>query len=522
MVLGAVIAAAVGVAVGAWVAATRGQRVASEQLDSARVQAKSAVQRGAREAQALKTKVLTSAREASLEERAQSEAKLQERENRLRKREEKLAARSNEVEDLAAQVASRDEELNERHTEIQARRDRQRGLRKDIESRTEEMRARLEERAGVQGRELAETLGQSWIERAQADAAHRVRAIDQSSADSSWSRQAERLLTIASGRYKNHFLTERLISNIKVADGVADILTAEDGQILTSLEEVSNVKLNVSETGDAVRLEGLDGVGREIARRALAKLSKKPQAADAVKAGPVEWATKIKEQLEREILGLGRKAFQVLEIKRADPEIVDLVGRLNWRTSYTQNQWLHAVEASILAGMIAEEMGLDVKLARRATLMHDIGKALTHEIEGSHAVIGAEIARRLGEDELVANAIGAHHLDEPMNSAYAYLVAAADAMSGARPGARREHEGGYNTKLQDLERIGRSHRAVEAAYAVHGGRELRVYVDDARVSDLDAVELSSEIAEKISEEMVFPGQIKVTVIRATEAVSTAS
>src|SRR4030095_17033148 len=198
------------------------------------------------------------------------------------------------------------------------------------------------------------------------------------------------------------------------------------------------------------------------------------------------------------------------------------VGKLNYRTSYTQNQWLHAVEASFLAGMIASEMNLDLKLARRDTLMHDIGKALTHEIDGSHAVIGADIARRLGESEVVANAIGAHHLDEPPNSIYAYLVAAADAMSGARPGARREHPEGYSTRLDDVERIGAAHPGVERCFAVHGGRELRVYVREGDVSDLRAVELSSEIAAQISEEMTFPGQIKVTVIRSTAAVSIAS
>jgi ribonuclease Y len=201
---------------------------------------------------------------------------------------------------------------------------------------------------------------------------------------------------------------------------------------------------------------------------------------------------------------------------------VELVGALNFRTSYTQNQWLHAVEASFLAGMMASELGLDAALARRATLMHDIGKALTHKIEGSHAVIGAEIARRLGEPELVANAIGAHHADEPCNSVYAYLVAASDAMSGARPGARREQTEGFNTKVEDLERIGGDRRGVTHAHAVHGGRELRVYVRENEVDDATVVEMSTEIATQVSDELTFPGQIKVTVIRSFEATATAN
>jgi ribonuclease Y len=251
-------------------------------------------------------------------------------------------------------------------------------------------------------------------------------------------------------------------------------------------------------------------------------MEKKPETIDDARKAPEDWAAKIREHLNQEIRALGKKAFQQLGIHKAHPEIVELVGALNFRTSYTQNQWLHAVEASFLAGMMAAELGLDEQLARRATLMHDIGKALTHKIEGSHAVIGADIARRLGESEVVANAIGSHHADEPPNSVYAYLTAASDAMSGARPGARREQESGFSTKLEDLERIGMERRGVNYAHAVHGGRELRVYVREREVDDLAVVEMSTEIATQISDEMTFPGQIKVTVIRAFEATSTAN
>jgi ribonucrease Y len=268
-----------------------------------------------------------------------------------------------------------------------------------------------------------------------------------------------------------------------------------------------------------VRLEGQDSFGREIARRFIRKLEK--HGAAFAKGEPRVAVEKVKEDLEREVVELGRRAFKELEIPRAHPDIVKLVGRLNWRTSYTQNQWKHAVEAAFLCGMMANELGLDVKLARRAALMHDIGKALTHAIDGSHAVIGADYARRLGEPEIVANAIGAHHADEPCNSVYASLVAAADAMSGARPGARREQTDNYVQKLEDLERIGGSFAGVERAFAVQGGREVRIYVQEGRVNDERAVALSSEIAARISEEMTFPGQIKVTVIRELRAVEVA-
>ncbi len=230
----------------------------------------------------------------------------------------------------------------------------------------------------------------------------------------------------------------------------------------------------------------------------------------------------IAAELDREVMELGKRAFKELEIPRSHPDIVKLVGKLNYRTSYTQNQWKHAVEAAFLCGMMAAELGLDVKLARRAALMHDIGKALTHEIDGSHAVIGADLARKLGEDEVVSNAIGAHHTDEPFNSAYAYLVAAADAMSGARPGARRQQDDNYAERLEALERIGGGYPGVDRVYAVHGGREVRIHVQENRVSDARAVEMSTEIAHRISDELTFPGQIKVTVIREVKASAVAS
>jgi ribonuclease Y len=290
---------------------------------------------------------------------------------------------------------------------------------------------------------------------------------------------------------------------------------------LQAIGAVAGVTLSLVETKDAIRLEGLDGVGREVARRCLATLARNP-ALGADVAEVERGAREVSRKLDIELDDLGRRAFRVLEIPPAHAEIVRLVGRLNYRTSYTQNQWKHAVEAAFLCGMMAEELGLDIKLARRAALMHDIGKALTHELDGSHAVIGADYARRLGESEIVANAIGAHHTDEPFSSPYAYLVAAADAMSGARPGARRQMDESYSSRLEDLERITRGFRGITEAYAVQGGREVRIYVQEDRIDDLGAVDLSSAVAKKISQEMRFPGQIRVTVIRELRAVETAS
>jgi ribonuclease Y len=403
-------------------------------------------------------------------------------------------------------------------------------LEAELASRREEVaelqrgaRAALEREAGETAEEARSSLVEAELEDARMHAAQAVRAADHAPVDEA-ARDAKRVMGIAVGRFSGHYLTERLHALIPLPPGLApeaasSILGPGDAN-LQVIGGVAGVTLSLVETRDAIRLEGLDGVGREVARRCLARMLRNPR----LGADPAEverGAREISKQLDVELDDLGRRAFRALEIPAAHAEIVRLVGRLNYRTSYTQNQWKHAIEAGFLCGMMAEELDLDLKLARRAALMHDIGKALTHELDGSHAVIGADYARRLGESEIVANAIGAHHTDEPFNSPYAYLVAAADAMSGARPGARRQLDESYASRLEDLERITRGFHGITEAYAVQGGREVRIYVQEDRVDDLGAVDLSNAVAKKISQEMRFPGQIRVTVIREFKATEVA-
>ena len=382
-------------------------------------------------------------------------------------------------------------------------------------------RAALERAAGQSSTAAIDALREAEIEEARLAAA-RVERVGAEAAQEGADKDSKRIMGIAMGRFFGHYLTERLHSVLPLPAGEAGAaMIGPDQANLRAIEAVAGVTLSLAAERDSVRLEGLDGVGREVARRVIARLLRQPGSARDP-AAVTRVAQEISAALAAELSELGRRAFSILEIPPAHAEIVNLVGRLNYRTSFTQNQWKHAIEAAFLCGMMADELGLDEKLARRAALMHDIGKALTHELDGSHAVIGADYARRLGETELVANAIGAHHTDEPFNSPYAYLVAAGDALSGGRPGARRQTDENYLTRIDDLERITRGFRGVSEAFAVQGGREVRIYVQEDRVDDLGAVTLSSEIAGKISQEMRFPGQIRVTVIRELKAVEVAS
>ncbi|HLL21972.1 MAG TPA: Rnase Y domain-containing protein [Kofleriaceae bacterium] len=503
-------------------AAIEASREARRIVQHARGEAAAAVKTAELEGAAMRKAAEVAAREESLAKRTASDDELAKLEANVRARADRVAAREEELAARSETVAHAEEQLDALQRDVQARRDRAGGVERDTQKKLSARRSELEARAGVTAQELMARLGQAWLDDAKARAAALVRTVDQTAADPAHEREAKRVMEIAACRYQHHYLTERAVNNLRIGRDLVAVLLDRDRAMHEALERVSGLQLLVSDDQDAIRLDGLDGVGKEMCRRALGRIVKKPETLDEARKDPDAWATRTREHLEQEIRSLGKRAFQALGIPKAHPEIVDLVGALNYRTSYTQNQWWHAVESSFLAGMMAAELGLDEKLARRATLMHDIGKALTHKIEGSHAVIGADIARRLGESEVVANAIGAHHTDEPFNSVYAYLVAASDAMSGARPGARRELADGFTAKVEDLERIGLSRRGVIDAHAVHGGRELRVYVRERDVDDVAAVEMSTDIAQQISEQMTFPGQIKVTVIRAFEATATAN
>ena len=503
----------------AWVTSRRKDRTAEERLRTAGADALALRHAGQRDAAAVRRTLEAEAREEALALRDAAEAQVTRATDDLARREERSAKREAKLDDDGIEVARQGAELETLETELAARLETARQTRSQADRLRSRTRGDLERVAGATAVAVKQQLIDGWLDEVRAEAAHLVRQADANPNDPEWGREAKRIMGIAVHRYQGHYLTERLLSNIALPLGIAEELSAGDCLLLKAIELGSGVKLELAETGEKVRIDSGDGVAREIARRALARIIKGVMPKDK---DPVKWVEGMRTQLDREIVDLGRRAFTELQIPKAHPEIVKLVGKLNYRTSYTQNQWKHAIEAAFISGMMAAEMGLDVSMARRATLMHDIGKALTHEVEGSHAVIGADYARRLGECEIVANAIGAHHADEPANSVYAYLVAAADAMSGARPGARREQQESYSTRLEDLERIGHSFRGVDQAVAVQGGREVRVYVREREVDDLRAVELSAEIARRISDEMTFPGQIKVTVIRNFEAVETAN
>jgi ribonucrease Y len=430
--------------------------------------------------------------------------------------EERVGKLEGRTEKLEAELAVRQAELEQRELLLQKAKVDAAVLRQEGKDKKGSHRTVLEEKVGETAEQLRAQLVEGLVEEVRAQCGDRLRNLESGAAEE-FARQAKRMMGISMGRYTGRIESERLTSTVALPEGGAERLRSAEQDHLHLIEESSGVRLTLSDTGESIRLEGGDGTARELARRSIARFVSEAKIRD-----PQRLAKAIAAELDREIREKGLEAFKLLDLPPAHPELVRLIGRLNYRTSYSQNQWEHTIEAACLAGLLAAELGLDPRIAKRGTLLHDIGKALTHELEGSHAVIGADLARRHGEEEIIANAVGAHHGDEPASSPYAHIVAAADAMSGARPGARREMVETYVERLADLENVASRFPGVVGVHAVQAGREVRVLVDELRVDDEKAARLSEEIAKRISDELTFPGQIRVTVIREFKAVELAS
>ncbi len=517
--LAAVVGAAAGAAI-PFLRARQAQAQADSDLQDAKRRANERVQKARSEAAALLKEAQAQAQTEGAERRSTLQAELAQRRSLMQASSEQLQSWEAALQKTDSQLQSRAETLVLREQALSAIADRQKNAQADQKKAEAEARERIQQIAGETFKEARQRLITEWTEQARAEGSEALRQLEQNQNSPEFAREGRRMLDVASQRYHGHYLTERLLSNLPIEPALVEQIAGAGTAGLDIIGEVANVKLALSDDHTSIRLEGQDSFGREIARRALSRFSKNPPRGDVDLIRRTVQG--IAEELDRETIELGRRAFRELEIPRAHPDIVKLVGRLNFRTSYSQNQWKHAIEAAFLCGMLASELRLDVKIARRAALMHDIGKSLTHAIDGSHAVIGADLARRLGESELVANAIGAHHLDEPFNSAYALLVAAGDAMSGARPGARHEQEGSFVQRVDDLERLVYGVKGVDRVYALQAGREVRIHVKENEVDDLRAAQMSSELAAHISENLTFPGQIKVTVIREVTAVAVAN
>jgi ribonucrease Y len=453
-----------------------------------------------------KNVVLDAQREADREIKEQRR-QIQQIEQRIQTKEEAVEKRLRSFESRESEHVRGEVALRERESRIGDKEREQVDL-------LRQAREKLEQLAGMTREEAKRTLLDTMLSEARHEAAKKIRLVEEEAKQES-ERKAKKIISIAIERLAGDFVAERTVTVVPIpSDDMKGRIIGREGRNIRAIEAATGVDLIVDDTPEAVVLSSHNPIRREIARLALQRLISDGR----IHPGRIEEVVrKAEQELDANIREAGQKAIFEVGIHGVHPEIVKLVGMLKYRYSYAQNVLQHSLEAAFICGAMAAELGLNEKQARRAALLHDIGKALTHEVEGSHAIIGAEIARKYGESAKIVNAIAAHHEEVRAETILAPLVDAADALSGARPGARREVLESYVKRLDDLERISTSFKGVEKAFAVQAGREVRIIVEPAAIDDDEALLLARDIARKIESEVTYPGQIKVTVIRETRA-----
>lgn len=460
------------------------------------------------------------ARAEVLRERLQKQ--LDRRQAELDDDQSRLEVRQTNVDRRLASIKDRNDDLAERFAGIKEKRTEIEGIRNEIETLEKLFTETVEGQAGDTTENALAEFSDELIDDAQVAAQKAAKSYTRQVFDQS-EFEAKRLIDIACQRYGVPLSANRLVSTITVPEKktLRERISADDYSIFKVIQEETQVEF--FDQGDGVFfLQAPDPYTREEARLAYERLVRGGNISEQAARTA---AQKAKANLDKVVRDAGRRAARILHLKKIHPDILHLVGKLLYRTSYTQNQWQHAIETAHLCGMMANEMGLNIHMAHRSALMHDIGKVLWAETEacGSHAVSGAAFATERGEDPDIVHPIAAHHNDEKPSTPLAHLVAAADALSGARPGARRETLESYTQRVDDIEAICEKfrNRGVKRAYVIQGGREVRLEVSPRRVDDGAAIRLAGDIAQQIEEECIYPGQIKITVLRETQASATA-
>lgn len=489
-------------------------RVAQRTRQDAEARARDVVQVAEREAESTKREAALEAQatwyqtKATLEqESTAAKLALQQVEKQVLQREEHLERRLGHLEAKEQVLQQREQRLTDREV-VTGQKEQELAALLASQLQTLEHLARLtaaEAKQQLQDRMLAE---------ARADAAEKIRRTEEEAKELARKR-ASFYTSLAIQRYAADHVVESSVSVVTLpSEEMKGRIIGREGRNIRAFETATGVDLVIDDTPEAVVISGFDPIRREIARLALERLL----ADGRIHPGRIEDVVeKVKKEMDTTLKEEGEAAAFEVGVEDLHPEIIRMLGRLKYRTSYSQNVLQHVKETAFLAGMMAAELGADERMARRAGLLHDIGKAVDHMTQGTHVQIGQDIARKYNEPDIVLNAIGCHHEDEEPRYVEAILVAAADALSAARPGARREMLEGYIKRLQKLEEIGDSFAGVEKTYAIQAGREIRIVVQPDQVNDGEAVLLARDVAKRIEQEMVYPGQIRVTVLRETRA-----
>jgi ribonuclease Y len=491
------------------------KRFSEARIVSAKEIAKRLIEEAEKKAEILKKEALLQAKDKFYQEKAEFEKEttekrqeLQNLERRITQRESHLDKKIELIDTKEAEITRREKTLIQQEKTIQEQE-------KKVTALLEKQRIQLENIARMSSEEAKRLLMEAMENEAKHEAAKGIKKIEEEAKELA-DKKSKEIISLAVQRYSGEYVAERTVSVVNLPnEEMKGRIIGREGRNIRALEAATGIDLIIDDTPEAVILSGFNPVRREIARIALERLVSDGRIHPARIEEVVQ---KVEQEVETSIREAGEQATFDVGVHGMHPELIKLIGRLKYRTSFAQNVYQHSLEVAFLCGVMASELGVNVKHAKRAGLLHDIGKAVDHEVEGSHAKIGAELARKYGETPVIVRAISSHHEEEKPESVLDILVEAADALSGARPGARREMLETYVKRLEDLEKIAQSFPGVEKSYAIQAGREIRIMVQPDRLSDEESTILSRDIARKIEKDLTYPGQIKVTVIRETRAV----
>lgn len=484
------------------------KKLAEATIESAEAEAERIIQDGEREAESKKREALVEAREEIHKSRAEMEKEARERRQELNQFERRVTQKEETVDRRNENLERKEESLQRKIKDVEK-------LQREVEDLLSKKREELERLSDLTTEEARELILKTVEDEIKHETAIMIRELETQARDEA-DKKARDIISLAIQRTAADHVAESTVSVVSLPnDDMKGRIIGREGRNIRALETLTGIDLIIDDTPEAVILSGFDPVRREIARIALERLISDGRIHPARIEEMVE---KARAEVDAVIRDAGEQATLDTDVHGLHPEIVKLLGRLRFRTSYGQNVLKHSVEVAHLAAIMAAELGVDSRLARRAGLLHDIGKAVDHEIEGTHIEIGIDLLRKYKENKDVVHAVACHHGDYEAESVEAVLVMAADSISAARPGARRETLESYIKRLQKLEEISSSFEGVEKSYAIQAGREVRIMVKPERITDATAVQLSRDIVKRIEAELEYPGQIKVTVIRETRAV----
>ena len=494
------------------------KRFSEARIVSAKEVAKQIIEEAEKKAEILKKEALLQVKDKFYEEKAEFEKETIEKRQELQNLEKRIMQKESNLEKKVELLESKENEIGRKEKNVSQQEKAVMEQEKKMAALLEKQRIQLESVAKMSSEEAKRLLMESMENEAKHDAAKRIKKIEEETKEQA-DKKAKEIVSLAIQRYAGEYVAERTVSVVNLPnEEMKGRIIGREGRNIRALESATGIDLIIDDTPEAVILSGFNPIRREIARISLERL---------VSDGRIhparieEIVQKVEQEVETSIREAGEQATFDVGVHGIHPEVIKLIGRLKYRSSFAQNVYQHSLEVAFLCGVMAAELGVNVKQAKRAGLLHDIGKAVDHEVEGSHGKIGAELARKYGESPIVVHAIASHHEEERPESMIDVLVEAADALSGARPGARREMLETYVKRLEDLEKIAQSFPGVEKSYAIQAGREIRIMVQPDRITDEDSVVLSRDIARRIEKELTYPGQIKVTVIREMRAVETA-